>query len=457
MKGESLQFSELGLDPRVVKTIQHQGFAQATEIQATAIPVVLAGKDLLASSKTGSGKTLAFLLPALQQVMRNKSLGKSSPRVVILTPTRELAKQVFDTLRGLLAGTSYKAALIVGGENFNDQAKAFRKLPTFIVATAGRLADHLAHHHLSLQHLEMLICDEADRMLDLGFAPQLQAIHQAANHRRRQTLMFSATLDHQQVNLVAKDLLNDPKRVAVEHIHAEHQDIEQKFYLCDHLDHKQALLERILQQEDYQQLIIFTATRADTERLANLLNQQGLKAIALSGEMTQSARNRIMNEFERGLHKILISTDLASRGLDISNVSHVINFDMPKISEEYIHRIGRTGRAGNQGFAFSLIGPKDWQNFKKIEPFFSQKIQFSKLDGLVGKFKGLKDKPQPTESKKTVPAATVRRSASRKKLAPKTRNKSFYDNLAVGEQVFMVKKKRRENPDLTQDQESVDE
>ncbi|MBV7296675.1 DEAD/DEAH box helicase [Enterovibrio paralichthyis] len=436
-----MQFEDLGLDKRLLKTIEHWGFSAPTDVQAAAIPVACAGKDLLASSKTGSGKTLAFLLPAMQRVMRGKALSRQGPRVVMLAPTRELAKQVYGELRKLVAGTQYKAALILGGENFNDQAKEFRNNPVFVVATPGRLADHLEHRHVNIEGLEMLILDEADRMLDLGFAPQLNAINNAASHRRRQTLMFSATLDHQQVNDIAADMLNEPKRVAIGFVNEEHKDIEQRFYLCDHLDHKQALLDRVMEEEQYQQMMVFTATRADTDRLAKVFVERGIKAVALSGELSQSARNRIMNEFERGLHKVLVTTDLASRGLDISNVSHVINFDMPKHAEEYVHRIGRTGRAGNKGVAISFVGPKDWNSFKNIEGFLDKRMNFAIFEGLEGKFKGLKPKPKKTFAKKSSGKKPVKKPAA-KKTAPQNRDRSFYKGVSVGEEVFMVKKKK---------------
>ncbi len=443
-----MQFEALGLDNRLLKIIEQWGYSTPTEIQDSAIPVICAGKDLLASSKTGSGKTLAFILPAIQRVMRTKALSRRGPRVVILAPTRELAKQVFSELRKMTASTPYKTVLILGGENFNDQAKEFRKEPTFIVATPGRLADHLEHQHMTFDGVEMLILDEADRMLDLGFSPQLNAIHQAANHRKRQTLMFSATLNHEQVDEIASEMLNAPRRIAIGYVNDEHQDIEQRFYLSDHLDHKHALLESILDTEVYRQLMIFTATRADTDRLAKLLSERGIKSAALSGDMSQTARNRIMNEFERGMHKILVTTDVASRGLDISNVSHVVNFDMPKHAEEYVHRIGRTGRAGNKGTALSFVGPKDWKSFKSIEAFLTKTMTFSVIEGLEGKFKGLK----PTITKKK-PISSTKQNKKTSNTKPnlsssKKRNKSFYQGQAVGEDVFMIKKRKSKDEDL---------
>ena len=387
-----MQFSDFGLDPRLMSTVEHLGFTEPTEIQQQAIPAAMKGHDLIASSKTGSGKTLAFLLPAMQRLSKNRALSKRDPRVVILTPTRELAKQVFTQLRLLTSNTQFKAVLILGGENFNDQVKVLEKDPHFIVATPGRLADHLKQGHFYLNGLELLILDEADRMLDLGFSKELSLINKAADHRKRQTLMFSATLDHAQVNDFALDLLNKPKRIAINAGHTEHKDITKRFYLCDNLDHKEALLEYFLQNEKIQQMIVFTATRSDTERLSSVLNDQGHDSVALSGELNQGQRNQIMESFSKGQHKILITTDLASRGLDLVNVSHVINFDMPKHTEEFVHRIGRTGRAGSSGDAISLVGPKDWLSLKNVEGFLQQKVTFDTVATLKAKFKGLKPK-----------------------------------------------------------------
>lgn len=429
-----------------MKPLVHKGLDVATEIQEIAIPVAIAGKDLIASSKTGSGKTLAFLLPALHRLLRVKSFSRRDPRILILTPTRELAKQVFAELKLLVNHLHKEIALIVGGENFNDQAKVFRRNPCVIVATPGRIADHMAHRHLYLGSLELLILDEADRMLDLGFAEQLRYINGVAEHRRRQTLLFSATLDNTEVNGLAGELLNDPKRIAVGSANTEHTDIEQSFYLCDHLDHKEALLERLIETSDYNQMIIFTATRDDTKRLTDKLNESNLKAVALSGELSQSERNKIMSQFERKVFLILVTTDIASRGLDIRNVSHVINFDMPKHAEEYVHRVGRTGRAGEKGSAFSLIGPKDWNSFKAVESFLQQAVSFSTLEGLKGKFKGFrpKTKKRIANAKTKNGRGKFNKSANKSKTPQKSYNKRFYDNQDVGDLVFMPKKKAKE-------------
>jgi len=433
-----VQFSDFGLENRLMNTVEHLGFTEPTEIQQQAIPAAMQGHDLIASSKTGSGKTLAFIIPALQRLAKNRALSKRDPRVVILTPTRELAKQVFSQLRLFTANTQFKAVLILGGENFNDQVKVLEKDPHFIVATPGRLADHLTQGHFYLNGLELLILDEADRMLDLGFSKQLSQINKAADHRKRQTLLFSATLDHAQVNEFALELLNKPKRIAIGGAFTEHNDINKRFYLADNLDHKERLLQHFLSNETYQQVIIFTATRSDTERLANLLIAKELSAVALSGELNQSQRNQIMEGFSKGHQKILVTTDLASRGLDLVNVSLVINFDMPKHTEEFIHRIGRTGRAGSKGDAIAFVGPKDWLSFKNVEGLIEQTVKFEQVVGLKGKFKGLKPKKDKSIAVKTKVNKSTKVQASKVKKVPK---KIFHSAKDVGDMPIIKRKK----------------
>ncbi len=434
-----MQFSDFGLERRLMSTVEHLGFNEPTQIQQQAIPAAMQGHDLIASSKTGSGKTLAFIIPALQRLTKNRALSKRDPRVVILTPTRELAKQVFTQLRLFTANTQFKAVLILGGENFNDQVKVLEKDPHFIVATPGRLADHLTQGHFYLNGLELLILDEADRMLDLGFSKELSQINKAADHRKRQTLLFSATLDHAQVNEFATELLTKPKRIAIEAGHTEHKDISKRFYLADNLSQKEALLQHFLSTEESQQVIIFTATRSDTERLSALLSEQDVNAVALSGELNQSQRNQIMDSFAKGQHKVLVTTDLASRGLDLVNVSHVINFDMPKHTEEFVHRIGRTGRAGTKGDAISLVGPNDWLSFKNVEAFLQQTISFDKVAGIKAKFKGLKPKKAKVVKAK-VDTSKAQKTATKKKT--RVIKKTFVDLQDVG----AMKIKKRNKP-----------
>lgn len=429
--GFILVFQDLRLDPRLLRSVQHLGFAKPTDIQQEAIPAVLVGRDLIVSSKTGSGKTLAYLLPMMQRLLKSRPLSKQDARALILAPTRELAKQVYAQLRLFIANTPVTAALIVGGENFNDQEKLLKRQPNVIVATPGRFLDHLEHKSVFIQGLELLILDEADRMLDLGFMPQLNAINKAADHRLRQTLMFSATLDHAEVDELTLSLLKNPFRVALGSGHEQHSDISQQFVFADNLTHKETLLQHMLQHEPVKQLIIFTATRDDAERLATFCNEQGFSAMGLSARLTQGQRNAVMQQFAAGKYQVLVTTDLASRGLDLLQVSHVLNFDLPKHAEEYVHRIGRTGRAGAKGVAMSLVGPKDWPALQKIEAFLRRPVEFSTIPGLEARFNGIAPalaKAAAKTTKGTVATGSVaKKRANTKAKAVKAVTKTFFE------------------------------
>lgn len=446
-------FNEFGFDNRILKSIAHLGFEEATEIQSRAIPEAMVGRDLLASSKTGSGKTLAYLLPALHRVYKTKALSKRDPRVLVLVPTRELAKQVYGQLRLLLAGSPFTSLLISGGENFNDQHKDLQKDPHFLVATPGRIADHIRQRHVFLDGLELLVLDEADRMLDLGFEDAMRIIHLAANHRRRQTLFFSATLDNAGVQEIAGVLLREPSRVAVGAGFDEHKDIQQHVYLCDHLDHKEGLLKHFLTTLKMKQVIIFTATKHDTVRLAELISNWGYTTQALNGDLSQGARNKAMEGFAKGLFNVLVSTDVASRGLDIANVSHVFNFDLPKQAEEFVHRTGRTGRAGFKGDAYSLVGPKDWHNFKAIEAFLHREFVPEEIEGFEPAFKGLAPaKPERKFNKKNMGKRKAQ-TADKNRQEKKVRKTRFHDNKQDGFEAFKLPPKRSGREKTVQDDE----
>lgn len=445
-----MQFTDLSLHHNLLKALEIKGLDVPTKIQSKAIPYGLLGKDLIASSKTGSGKTLAFLLPAVHRVLTKPALSRRDPRVLILAPTRELAKQVFLQLKWLIAKQPLKAALVLGGENFNDQVKALRHNPQFVVGTAGRVADHISGKSLYLNGLELLILDEADRMLDLGFAAQLNMINKAADHRKRQSMMFSATLDSAAMHQLTQTLLKSPQRVSVGSSNEEHKDIQQQFYFADNVTHKEALLLHAINQQTYRQVIVFTATRADTERLAKLLKEQDLDAIGLSGDLTQGQRNNIMNEFGRGQQHVLVTTDIASRGLDLLNVSLVVNFDLPKLADEYVHRVGRTGRAGNKGQAVSFVGPKDWYSLLAIKGFLQQDITFSEFEGLAAKFKGLKPAKGKAKTKNKT-AAKQKNQAAKLPQTPVNRVNTMQGK-EVGD-VLLKRKPRRPIIDSDDEQE----
>ncbi|MCW8108497.1 DEAD/DEAH box helicase [Alteromonas ponticola] len=393
-----MQISDLPVHHKIVSRLVEKGFQELTEIQQKTILPALKGQDIIASSKTGSGKTLAFLIPTVHRLLSQKALSKQDPRVLILAPTRELAKQVFGEVKTLTSSLGLKSVLVLGGENFNDQAKQLRKNPHIIVGTAGRIADHLRDKAFFLNGLELLILDEADRMLDLGFADALIQINEQADHRKRQTLMFSATADSVAMTSLSKQLLKSPVRIAVGDAGAEHGDIQQQLYFADHIEHKDELLQLCIDNETFNQAIIFTATREDTSRLTELLNQKQRFAVSLSGELAQSKRANIMSEFARGKHSILVTTDVASRGLDLPKVGLVINFDLPKHADEYIHRIGRTGRAGNKGNAISLVGPRDWSSFLEIKQNVSYSLNCVPHADSPAKFTGKKIKKNKTDN-----------------------------------------------------------
>jgi len=400
-----LLFSELPIDSRVLKALSIMQIETLTEVQHKSIPHALIGKDVVAGAKTGSGKTLAFLVPAVNRLLTSRPLTKADPRAIILAPTRELAKQVFMQAKKLTATQNISVALIVGGENYNDQVKILRQNPDIIVGTAGRIADHINGKSFFLNGIELLILDEADRMLELGFSEQLDLIHRAANHRKRQTMMFSATIDSAAVHAMTEKMLNAPEQIVIDNVAIPHADIEQKFYLSDGVKHKDQLLLKSLVMANRTQAIVFTATREDTGRIAKQLEDEGFAAVSLHGELAQGQRSSVINAFSRGLHTVLVTTDLASRGLDLLNVALVINYDLPKFADEYIHRIGRTGRAGNKGVAISFVSGKDWHSFSAIKSKMPQDYSFSEYEELPAKFKGRRAfVEKKTESKASVKA-----------------------------------------------------
>jgi len=396
-----LQVTDLPVHHKIISKLETKNISTLTEIQERTMLPAIQGKDIIASSKTGSGKTFAFLVPAVHRLMSQKALSRQDPRALILAPTRELAKQVFLEAKSLCSGLNLTCSLVVGGENYNDQVKALRRNPHIIVGTAGRVADHLLDKSVYLNGLELLIFDEADRMLDLGFAAQLKMINDYADHRKRQTMLFSATLDNIELKHMTTQLTKSAVRVSVGDATAEHGDIEQRCFFADNVDNKDNILRAELKQREYNQAIVFTATREDTDRIAALLNEENLEAIALRGDLPQNQRAAIMSSFARGQHSILVTTDLASRGLDLSKVGLVVNFDLPKNADEYIHRIGRTGRAGQKGEAFSLIGPRDWKSFEGLKNHLQYALECTAHPDIPAEFKGFSPKKhKATQNKK---------------------------------------------------------
>jgi superfamily II DNA/RNA helicase len=357
-------FATLGLNPAILKAVEEAGYTVPTPVQAQAIPEALAGHDLMASAQTGTGKTAAFILPALHRIAEPSAVRSKGPRVLVLTPTRELAQQVSDAATKYGKNMRLKVVSILGGMPYPLQNKLLSNPVDILVATPGRLIDHIERGRIDFSRLEMLVLDEADRMLDMGFIDDVERIA-AATPATRQTLLFSATLDGVIGNL-AKRLLKNPKRITVTAAQARHENIEQRLMYVDDMAHKNRLLDHLLRDAGLNQALVFTATKRDADTLADSLLAQGHSAAALHGDMNQRERIRTLNNLRRGMVRILVATDVAARGIDVAGISHVINFDLPKFAEDYVHRIGRTGRAGASGIAVSFASNRDALHLKKI-------------------------------------------------------------------------------------------
>ncbi len=381
-----MSFKELELHPDILKAVTEAGYEQPTAIQAQAIPHVLAGRDLMASAQTGTGKTAAFMLPMLHKLTQPALKPGRGPRVVVLTPTRELATQIAQ------AATNYSKYLprirticILGGMPYHLQNRQLSMPYEILVATPGRLIDHLDRGTINFSRVEMLVLDEADRMLDMGFIDDVERIVKAIP-QERQTLLFSATLKGM-IGDLAQRMLNSPIEVCISDTKARHENIDQRLHYVDDLSHKNRLLEHLLGDQTINQTIVFTATKRHVDQLVDDLIDKGHMAAPLHGDMSQRERNRTISRLRRGDIRVLVATDVAARGIDIPGISHVINFDLPQSSEDYVHRIGRTGRAGATGIALSFASSKDMLALQRIERYTGQPIKPHLIPGLEPKFK----------------------------------------------------------------------
>ena len=375
-----MSFENLNLNSNLLRAIEACGFSSPTEIQSAAIPVALAGRDLMASAQTGTGKTAAFVLPALHRLATPTTGGGRGPRVLVLTPTRELAAQVEDNIRQLGKFSRVSSGTVVGGMPYPPQMRMLQKPLDLLVATPGRLMDHMERGRVDFSRLEVLILDEADRMLDMGFVDAVREIA-AATPANRQTLLFSATLEGRILE-IARQLLKDPERLQLAANSDRHASIAQQLHQADDIRHKHRLLAHLIDNQDLKQAVIFTATKRGAETLAGKLNEQGHACAPLHGDMSQIQRKRTVDRMRVGKVRLLVATDVAARGLDIRGISHVINFDLPMVAEDYIHRIGRTGRGGSSGTAVSLIGPDDWRKLAGIERLIGSKLEREVIVGL---------------------------------------------------------------------------
>lgn len=379
-----MKFQDLKLHPGIQKAIDDEGFETPTPIQMKAVPKIVEGGDLRCSAETGSGKTAAFLLPAIQRLTVPSNVPGIGPRVLILAPTRELAMQI------AAEATKYarhiprtKVVCIYGGAPFPPQIRSLARHHEILVATPGRLIDLMDRGRIKLDRVELLILDEADRMLDMGFIEPVEMIA-AATPKSRQTLMFSATLKGSVMKLSDR-LLTNPQEVSVMAQFDKHENIDQRLHYVDNIHHKNRLLEHLLCDESIKQAIVFTSTKRHADQLVETLAEVGHQAAALHGDMNQRQRTKTISKMRAGEIKILVATDVAARGIDVQTISHVINFDLPHQAEDYIHRIGRTGRAGQSGIALSFVSAGDIGVLKDIEKITGQKTNFAIIPGLEPK------------------------------------------------------------------------
>jgi superfamily II DNA/RNA helicase len=389
-------FDTLALAAPILEAIKAAGYTEPTPVQGRAIPEALNGRDLLVSSQTGSGKTAAFMLPALQLLTKQHEKNGRGPRILVLTPTRELAVQVTKAAETYGRTLRVKTMSVVGGMPYPLQNRLLKNGVDILVATPGRLLDQMNSGRIDLSRLQLLVLDEADRMLDMGFKDELEAIV-AKVPKVRQTLFFSATLEPGIVRL-AGAMLKDPLRIAVDTAQTRHENISQRLHFADDMGHKNRMLENILNHADMQQAIVFTSTKRAADQLAQTLHSLGLSAAAMHGDMNQGARNRTLQALRRGSLKVLVATDVAARGIDVQGISHVINYDLPTQAEDYVHRIGRTGRAGRNGVAISFANVRDHHMVRSIERFTTQKIEVTAILGLEPKMRAF-SKPAPRNTR----------------------------------------------------------
>lgn len=383
------QFEDLNLNPDILKAIAEIGYQTPTPIQQQAIPAVLSGMDLRASAQTGTGKTAAYILPALNRLSTSVKKRFEGPKILILVPTRELAIQVAEeTAKYSKYMTRTSTVCIYGGVPYPVQNRQLSRPYEILVATPGRLIDHLERGRVNLSQVEVLILDEADRMLDMGFIEPVEHIA-AATPATRQTLLFSATLKGPVVHL-SKRLLKNPMEISVAHEHEKHENIEQRLYYVDDLDHKHRMLNHILTDPGINQAIVFTSTKRFADRLVDDLMESGCEVAALHGDMDQRQRTRTIKKLREGEIRFLVATDVAARGIDIQTITHVINFDLPNSAEDYVHRIGRTGRAGSQGIALSFAANNDRHLVVRIEQFTGQKFVPQVIAGMEPKIKAVR-------------------------------------------------------------------
>ena len=407
-----MSFDELGLTPALLRAVESAGYTEPTPIQERAIPVLLTGADLIGCAETGTGKTAAFLLPTIQRMGARKRPGV---RVLVLAPTRELVSQIDESYRLLAPKGSPRCVSVIGGASMSKQLDGLRKGAGVVVATPGRLIDHLERRSVDLSHVEVLVLDEADRMLDMGFLPQIRRIL-AQVPAERQTLLFSATMS-ESIEQLARSTMKSPEMVEVNRRGSAAANVEQKAYVVA-MESKTALLLDLLEREresdTFERVLVFTRTRRAAERLSHILRAREHAADEIHADRTQPQREAALRGFKDGTTRVLVATDIAARGIDVDSVSHVINYDVPEAPEDYVHRVGRTGRAGALGRAITLVTPVEESLMRSIERLTGQTVERVVVPGFGGVASGAGD-----GSKKGAPALRRTGGGSRRSFRPR--------------------------------------
>ncbi|MBD8164195.1 ATP-dependent RNA helicase SrmB [Erwinia persicina] len=394
-------FSELELDESLLQALQEKGYTRPTAIQAEAIPAALEGRDVLGSAPTGTGKTAAYLLPALQHLLDFPRKKSGPPRILILTPTRELAMQVADQAREMAKHTHLDIATITGGVAYMNHAEVFSENQDIVVATTGRLLQYIKEENFDCRAVETLVLDEADRMLDMGFAQDIETI--AAETRwRKQTLLFSATLEGEAIKDFAERILKEPIEIEADPARRERKKIQQWYYRADDIKHKTALLIQLMKQPEVTRAVVFVRKRERVHELCGWLREAGINTSYLEGELVQAKRNEAIKRVAEGRVNVLVATDIAARGIDIDDVSHVFNFDMPVTADTYLHRIGRTGRAGKKGIAISLVEAHDNMLLGRICRYIKEPLKARTIDGMRPTTRAPSEKLKGKPSKKVL-------------------------------------------------------
>ncbi len=379
-----MRFADFGLAPEIQRALSDQGYVHPTPIQAQAIPIVLQGRDVMGAAQTGTGKTASFSLPIIQLLLPHANTSMSparhAVRALVLTPTRELAIQVAENVKAYAQHTPLRSTVVFGGMDMKPQTEILRRGVEIVIATPGRLLDHVEQKNISLGQVQMLVMDEADRMLDMGFLPDLQRIINLLP-KKRQNLMFSATFSPE-IKKLASSFLNDPLTIEVARSNATNTSITQVLYKVDE-EQKRNVVEHLIRARDLKQVLVFSNTKIGASRLARYLEQAGIKASAIHGDKTQQERIAALDAFKNGDIDVLVATDVAARGLDITDLPCVINYDLPYNAEDYVHRIGRTGRAGATGDALSVYSDKDERLLADIEKLIKQTITRGELTGFM--------------------------------------------------------------------------